>query len=177
VGANSLLFHPEMVNCSIRHPNRLKLLKSYVRQGGGLLMVGGWMSFAGIGGKANYHDTPLEEALPVTCLPYDNRQEEPDGIVPAVKDRSHPVLSGMPAKWPFFLGYNKVTPKAESRVLVAVGKDPLLCVWQYGRGRAAAFTSDCAPHWGPPGFLKWTGYIRLWNNLAHWLSQGAPHPS
>ncbi len=50
VGSNTLLFHPDMLaNCN-RHPNRLRLLADYVREGGGLIMVGGWMSFAGIGG-------------------------------------------------------------------------------------------------------------------------------
>lgn len=171
VGANSLLFHPEMVNRSIRHPNRLKLLRSYVEQGGGLLMVGGWMSFAGIGGKAKYHGSPLEDALPVTCLPYDDRQEEPEGVVPVARAAGHPVLSGVPADWPFFLGYNKVIPKENADVLVAVGQDPLLCVWGFGRGRAAAFASDCAPHWGPPQFLEWAGYGKLWNNLVRWLSE------
>ena len=41
VGANSLLFHPEMLNKSVRRPNRLKLLNDYVSGGGGLIMVGG----------------------------------------------------------------------------------------------------------------------------------------
>ena len=46
VGSNTLLFHPEMLSKSLPHPNRLKLLREYVWQGGGLVMVGGWMSFA-----------------------------------------------------------------------------------------------------------------------------------
>jgi len=171
VGANSLLFHPEVLAKSVPHPNRLKLLRDYVRQGGGVLMVGGWMSFAGIGGKAKYYHSPLEEALPVTCLPYDDRQEVPEGVTPVVKKRDHPVLRGVPMQWPFFLGYNKVVPKEGSEVLVTVGEDPLLCVWSYGKGRSAAFTSDCAPHWGPPGFLSWTGYARLWTRLVQWLGR------
>lgn len=171
VGANSLLFHPEMLSRSIRHPNRLKLLRDFVQQGGGLLMVGGWMSFAGIGGKAKYHGSPLEEALPVTCLPYDDRQEIPEGVVPVVMDKLHPVLKGVPPRWPFFLGYNQVLPKSEGRVLVSVSGDPLLCVGNHGKGRTAAFTSDCAPHWGPPGFLDWRGYGKLWNNLVQWLAR------
>jgi len=86
VGSNSLLFHPEMVGKSVRHPDRLRLLRDYVTQGGGLVMVGGWMSFAGIDGRARYHGTAVEEALPVTCLAVDDRRELPEGAVPVVPD-------------------------------------------------------------------------------------------
>lgn len=172
VGSNSLLFHPEMLNKSISHPNRLSLLRDYTRAGGALIMVGGWMSFAGIDGRARYHGTAVEDALPVRCQPYDDRQEVPEGITPLVVEAAHPVLAGLPAAWPFFLGYNRVTVKDGATELVRVGTDPLLAVWDYGQGRAAAFTSDCAPHWGPPGFLQWPGYAVLWNNLIRWLTRG-----
>lgn len=171
VGANSLLFHPEMLSKSIPHPNRLALLRDYVKQGGGLVMVGGWMSFAGIEGKAKYHRSFLEEALPVKCLPYDDRQERPEGVTPEVMNSAHPVFAGVPGKWPFFLGYNEVEPKNGAEVLLKFEKDPLLCVWEYGKGRAAAFTSDCAPHWGPAQFLGWEGYPVFWNNLIKWLAK------
>lgn len=172
VGSNSLLFHPEMLAKSIRHPNRLTLLRDYVQSGGALLMVGGWMSFAGVDGRARYHRTAVEDALPVTCLPYDDRQEVPEGITPEVVQADHPVLAGVPAAWPFFLGYNRVLPKDAASVLLRVGEDPLLAVWECGKGRAAAFTSDCAPHWGPPEFLHWPGYPLLWHNLVRWLIKG-----
>jgi hypothetical protein len=42
IGANTLLFHPEMYFKSVRHPDRLKLLRDYVHGGGALLMIGGW---------------------------------------------------------------------------------------------------------------------------------------
>jgi uncharacterized membrane protein len=170
VGSNSLLFHPEMLAKSLRHPNRLTLLRDYVAGGGGLVMIGGWMSFAGVDGKARFHSTPLEEALPVTCLPYDDRQERPEGVIPAVALPAHPVLAGLPGTWPYFLGYNQVKPRPQAQVLVKVDNDPLLAVWQFGKGRAAAFTSDAAPHWGPPDFLNWPGYVPLWKNLSAWLA-------
>lgn len=170
VGSNTLLFHPEMLARSIPHPNRLKLLAEYVRQGGGLIMVGGWMSFAGIDGKARYHGTPLEEVLPVTCLPYDDRQECPEGVTPEVVDPTHPVLVGVAVPWPFFLGYNRVIPRPQAKTLLALGSDPLACVWQCNQGRAAVFTSDCSPHWGPRSFLEWPGYPVFWNNLVAWLT-------
>jgi uncharacterized membrane protein len=170
VGACTLLFHPEMLSKSVPHPNRLALLRDYVWQGGGLLMIGGWMSFAGIEGKAKYHDTFLEEALPVICLPYDDRQERPEGVTPLVIDSGHPILAGVPTEWPFFLGYNKVTPREKATTILQFERDPLLTVWEYGSGRSAAFTSDCAPHWGPNEFLEWNGYAIFWNNLILWLS-------
>jgi len=36
---------------------------------------------------------------------------------------------------------------------------------------AAAFASDCAPHWGPADFLAWEGYPRFWGNLVEWLAR------
>jgi len=36
--------------------------------------------------------------------------------------------------------------------------------------RSAVFASDCGPHWGPPEFVNWSGYGRLWTNLAGWLA-------
>ena len=132
-------------------------------------MIGGWMSFAGIDGRARFHGTFLEEALPVRCLPYDDRVERPEGVTPAAALPAHPVLRGLPGEWPFFLGYNRVVPKEGAAVVLSFGKDPLLCVGEYGAGRAAAFTSDCAPHWGPRAFLEWEGYPAFWSNLAAWL--------
>lgn len=171
VGSNTLLFHPEMLAKSKPHPNRLKLITTYVQRGGGLIMVGGWMSFAGIDGKARYHDSFLEEALPVTCLPYDDRQERPEGVTPKIVQSDHPILKNVPSEWPYFLGYNKVVPRKEATNILAFDNDPLLSVWQYGDGRSAAFTTDCAPHWGPVAWLEWPGYPVFWNNLIAWISK------
>jgi uncharacterized membrane protein len=59
-----------------------------------------------------------------------------------------------------------------ARLLAIIGKDPFIAVAGYGRGRTAAFTSDCAPHWGPREFMEWTHYRRLWCNLIDWLTAG-----
>ncbi len=73
----------------------------------------------------------------------------------------------MPDDRPTQLGYNKLTAKPEAEVLVDCGDDPLLAAGRHGAGRSAAFVSDCAPHWPPPGFMDWQGYALLW---------GRPHP-
>jgi uncharacterized membrane protein len=65
IGANSILLAPQTFEQSQPAPDRLAAVEQYVRGGGGLLMIGGYLSFAGIEGKARYHGTPVEDALPV----------------------------------------------------------------------------------------------------------------
>jgi uncharacterized membrane protein len=170
IGANSLLLAPATFEHSAAAPNRLAAVEQYVRDGGGLLMIGGYLSFAGIEGKARYHGTPVEAALPVMISALDDRAERPEGVRPAVSQPRHPVLDGVPGDWPALLGYNQVTAKPAAQVLAYCGTDPLLTVGSHGVGRSAAFASDCAPHWCPPGFMAWPGYDPLWGNLLRWLA-------
>lgn len=170
VGANSLLLHPDTFSRSIRTPNRLKLLRQWVQEGGSLLMIGGYLTFQGIDSRGRWHDTPVEDILPVDIMVTDDRVEVPEGFVPTVRMPEHIVLEGIDGEWPFFLGYNKLTPKPGASVLVsATEKDPLLAVWEVGKGKAAAFASDCAPHWGSTDFTEWKHYGRLWTRLCRWL--------
>jgi uncharacterized membrane protein len=170
IGANSLLLGPATFERSEATWNRLASIEQYVRDGGGLLMIGGYLSFAGIEGKARYHDTPVEAALPVTISAHDDRAERPEGIQPVVTEPGHPVLNGVPHDWPPLLGYNQLSAKSATQVLVRCDADPLLTVGSHGDGRAAAFASDCAPHWCPPAFMKWPGYDPLFGNLVRWLA-------
>jgi uncharacterized membrane protein len=170
IGANSLLLSPDTFERSTVAPNRLAAVERYVHDGGGLLMIGGYLSFAGIDGKARYHGTPVEQALPVEISVNDDRTEAPQGAQPEVSTPGHPVLAGLPEAWPVVLGYNRLSAKPGTEVVVRVGADPLLVLGSYGDGRSAAFASDCAPHWCPPIFMDWPGYDRLWSNLLHWLS-------
>jgi uncharacterized membrane protein len=170
LGANTLLLHPDTFTGSRPVPDRLALLRDWVRAGGGLIMVGGYLSFQGIEGKARYAGTPVEEALPVTMSPYDDRAERPAGVTPEIVAPDHPAIRGVPDPWPGLLGYNAVTARPEAETIVRVGADPLLSTWAYGTGRAVAFTSDCGPHWAPPGFVDWDGYPPLWQGLTAWAA-------
>ena len=80
LGANTLLLHPDVWFKGQPVPNRLRLLRDWVAGGGALMMIGGYYSFQGINGGARYHRTPVEEVLPVDCLPYDDRVEVPEGF-------------------------------------------------------------------------------------------------
>jgi len=168
VGANTFLLCEETFQRSKRTVNRLRVLADYVERGGGLVMVGGYMSFAGIDGRARYGMSPLASTLPVEMLDHDDRIEVPEGVVPSVEVRNHPVLGGAPAEWPFLLGYNKVIAKPGSTVVAQCGRDPLLVVASAGAGRTVAFTSDLAPHWAPPEFLSWPHYPKLWRSIVSW---------
>lgn len=170
VGSNSFLLHPEVVLRSTPRPNRLKLIREYVRRGGGFAMIGGYMSFQGLQGRANYRGTPIEEILPVSMMVFDDRVEVPEGFRPLVVKPHHQILKGIPRNWPTFLGYNKTTLKEGADLLLSYNGDPILAVWDYGKGRTMAFTTDCAPHWATREFLEWEYYPIFWKQAVEWLA-------
>jgi len=172
IPADTLLLHPDTFERGQRTPNRLDLLRHWASDGHGLLMVGGYMSFAGFQGKARYGATPINDCLPVEVSRCDDRVECPQGILPTLV-AGHEILRGLPADWPHFLGYNQLRPKRGAEILLTIGDDPLLAVWEFGSGRVAAFASDCSPHWGSPEFLAWPAYGQFWEQLVTWLAAPA----
>ena len=174
IGANSLLLPPAVWLRSETAPNRLRLIKAWVEKGGGLLMVGGYLSFQGIDGKARWRRTPVEDVLPVTCHPWDDRVEMPEGAVAEIVAPHHPVMAGLAGPWPVVLGVNEVMPRDGAEVIARLPADqgghPLLVLGSTGQGRTAAWTSDIGPHWLSPAFCAWEGYGRLWKNLLGWLA-------
>ena len=140
IGTNTLLLHPETFSASRALPNRLELIEEYVMNGGGLVMIGGYLTFQGIDAKARYQGTAVEDVLPVVLESGDDRSEQPQGIKPLVIDESHPIVSGVGSDWPILLGYNRVAPKTDSKVIVQVGEDPLIVAGSIGKGRSVAFT-------------------------------------
>jgi uncharacterized membrane protein len=172
IGANSFLLTDRTFLRSERTTNLLALIADYVRGGGGLVMVGGYMSFSGIDGRARYHASPLAEVLPVVMQKHDDRVEMPEGLVAEFSEPSHPVLGDTPAQWPMLLGYNAFQAKPDATVVARHGENPLLVVGSAGDGRAVAFASDCAPHWAPPEFMQWPHYARLWASIVAWAAGG-----
>jgi uncharacterized membrane protein len=82
---------------------------------------------------------------------------------------SSEALSGFAAGgYPPLLGYVATSekPRAETPLLTAQG-DPLLAHWQYGLGRAVAFTSDARAKWGSQ-WIGWARYQTFWSQLANW---------
>ncbi|MGZ8476031.1 MAG: VWA domain-containing protein, partial [Candidatus Limnocylindria bacterium] len=79
------------------------------------------------------------------------------------------ILDGLDAgRLPQLLGYNATTAKGTATVaLLTARDDPLLAQWQYGLGRAVAWTSDTRQTWatpwiGTPEFGTLTAQLVAW---------------
>jgi uncharacterized membrane protein len=158
-----------------KSPNRLKLLEQYVREGGGFLMWGGYLSFTGLRGMGFYKRTAIEKMLPVTLMETDDRVEVPEGFLPAIREKDHPILNGMPEKWEgWFLSYNRFFAKEGASVIASIEEydnDPYLVAWDYGEGRSLASAVDCAHHGAAPSFLQWKHRSTLYANMVKWCAK------
>jgi uncharacterized membrane protein len=92
--------------------------------------------------------------------------EEP--FKPQVRSSSE-VTRGIGAEeYPNLLGYVATSQKARAETPLWTHKgDPLLAHWQYGLGRAVAFTSDARPKWART-WLGWERYRQFWSQIAQW---------
>jgi len=135
-------------------------------------MIGGYLSFQGIEGKANYRATPLSEVLPVELELGDDRQEAPQGAVAHLTETGHPVTAGISGEWPTLLGFQRLVAKQDSQVLATIDGWPLLVVGRFGKGRVLAFASDMGPHWAPPGFTEWPGLHQVVGASGHLARRG-----
>lgn len=169
IGANTLLLPASVFTRGQSMPDRLALLAEWVRKGGSLLMVGGYLSFQGIEAKANYRGTALAAVLPVLMEVGDDREETPQGVAPRVIP-GHPAAADLPSELPAILGYQRFTPRPGSETVMTVDGRPLLVVGTAGAGKVAAFATDMGPHWLPPEFLAWEGFDQLWQSMVGWLA-------
>ncbi|HEU0039626.1 MAG TPA: glutamine amidotransferase, partial [Verrucomicrobiae bacterium] len=92
--------------------------------------------------------------------------EEP--FKPQLKSSSEVVRGIGAEEYPNLLGYvaTTVKPRAETPLFTHKG-DPLLAHWQYGLGRAVAFTSDARPKWAR-NWMGWERYKQFWSQIAQW---------
>jgi uncharacterized membrane protein len=92
--------------------------------------------------------------------------EEP--FKPQLRASSEVIRGIGGAEYPQLLGYVATTPKPRAETPLWTEKgDPLLAHWQYGLGRAVAFTSDAKPRWGKV-WLNWDKYRQFWSQIGQW---------
>jgi uncharacterized membrane protein len=167
-------------------------LKSYVEGGGGLVMLGGALSFA----SGGYAGTPVADVLPLELPPFESATARLlDGGAFSAQltaiGRVHPITalrfepSDNATAWkalPELHGINLVQ-RARSDALVlavhprlrtAAGEPaPLIAAWEAGAGRALAITTGSLWRWGFVAAARagqgGRAYSKLWENAIRWL--------
>jgi len=78
-----------------------------------------------------------------------------------------PVLGGINSVPPLH-GYVAASGKDLGQVILASEKDdPVLATWQYGLGRAVAFTSDATGRWAKD-WVRWGGFPTFWAQVVRY---------
>lgn len=95
--------------------------------------------------------------------------EEP--FKPVVQLSSEIIKGIAPDEFPTLRGYVLTTPKQLAEIpLVSQNKDPVLAHWQFGLGRAVAFTSDANARWAAH-WLGWPKYKQFWAQVVRWCAR------
>ena len=170
VGSNTLLLPMATFVRSEQKPNRCTAIRDYVLSGGSLLMIGGYLTFSGVDAKGRWGKTDVQEVLPVKVLDIDDRCEHSEGVAPVLV-KQHKALEKISGPWPKFLGYNKTEPLPGSDIVMTINGDPFIAFAKHGKGKSAVFTSDCAPHWGPPSFVEWELHDSVWQGIVGYLTE------
>ncbi|NQX56989.1 hypothetical protein HQN86_25445 [Pedobacter panaciterrae] len=160
-------------NKIVTFPDRLNIIKEWVYNGGGLMMLGGWLSFSGVQAKSGWGRSLLNSVLPVDCLLVEDLVESSAGFTAEVVNPEHPAVKGLPwDKFPPIFGYNEVSAKPDAEILVRVKETghPLVVAGEYGKGRLFTYMSDPAPHWGI-NFELWEGYDAFWQQALNWVKK------
>jgi len=174
VGYNSMIFYPGLTPPYVYPlgPDRVGMVRQFVEAGGGFLMVGGYLSFAGLNGIARWWDTEVANMLPVNIAHHDDRVEVTQGFRFEVVHPDHPTVAGVAwdeGQWTL-CGYNRVTLKPDATLIAAHGGDPIIAASTFGAGRTAIFASDFAPHWAGD-FVHWAHYADFWERMVCWLGK------
>jgi uncharacterized membrane protein len=159
-----------------------------VRDGAGLLMIGGYHSL----GPGGYAASPLAELLPLDLGPRDiGQMTEPflPRLTPA--GRGHPIFANIGkffpspdappqvAGLPPLDGCTKVKAAKPGATVLALGPGtaggsemPVMAVQPLGKGRSAAFTGDTTRNWqqAPRAMDRESPFLRFWGQSVRWLA-------
>jgi len=173
------------VDASQFKPEELAALAGVVRDGAGLVMLGGFHTF----GPGGYSETPLADLLPVKTDPRERQRlgeplradvqlsgplkiqpTKPIGERHYLTDLADGDRAAAWAKLPPLEGANKLgAPKPGAQVLATAGDTaPLLVIGEAG-GRVAAFGGDTTWRWWMEGFAP--QHKRFWRQMILWLAR------
>jgi uncharacterized membrane protein len=163
-----------------------ELLVKRIREGAGLIMLGGYHSL----GPGGYAGTPLGQSLPVQL---GNREigQSTDPFLPTLTPDGarHPIFANIAGFFPteqatakmpslpMLDGCTKVEaarPSATVLAKLSAEKNamPVLAVQPLEKGRTAVFTGDTTRKWqqGPKAMNQESPYLRFWGQMVRWLA-------
>ncbi|MBV70122.1 MAG: hypothetical protein CMH52_02145 [Myxococcales bacterium] len=165
----------------------LPLIKRYVQNGGGFVMIGGDISFS----NGGYAGTPIAEFLPVTLRGIQPGGGDKGDYRPSLTSAGqfHPITNlklsreENQAAWqdlPKLSGLNQVAGLApDSTVLlehptarIGAKKSPVVAVRNFGKGRVLSVLTDSTWRWDFESFglgADNRNYYKFWGNAIRWL--------
>ena len=139
----------------------LAVIDTFVKEGGGLLVLGGPFTY----GEGQYDGTIFPQILPVEIEPFDLKWEKAGLSFSAPSE--HPIIENVDfAGGPQVYWIHEARPKEGSVVVLQAGTRPLLVLGAHGKGRVAVFLGTpmgVAPE-GKLPFWQWQGWDRLIRN-------------
>ena len=147
-----------------------EMVADFVRHGGGLLVLGGMLTY----GAGQWRGTTLESILPVAMPEGFDCRWLPGGARPHVLS-DHPAVRGI--RWPDdarFYWIHAGVPKPDANVVLAADGQPILVVGHCGDGRIAAVLATCHGEPKRRQVEAWTTpeWTRLLSQTMQWLKEG-----
>lgn len=91
---------------------------------------------------------------------------------PVITAPSEPIIAGI-GILPQLYGYTATTEKQTAQVFIRSHKDePLLAGWNFGLGKAMAWTSDAKPAWAKE-WIPWQNFGKFWGGVVNWVLPAA----
>ena len=91
---------------------------------------------------------------------------------PVVVSPDEPIVAGIGTP-PLLYGYVATTEKETAQVLIRSHKDePILAAWNFGLGKAIAWTSDAKPAWSK-AWIPWHNFGKFWGQVINWTVPAA----
>ena len=86
---------------------------------------------------------------------------------PVIGEEEGSIAAGID-RLPKLYGYIATSEKEHTQVYIHSHEDhPILAAWNYGLGRAVAFTSDVKPGWGAD-WIEWENFGKFWGQVVNW---------
>ncbi|GAB6165819.1 glutamine amidotransferase [Thermostilla marina] len=168
----------------LQEPQQQAIIK-HVREGAGLIMLGGYHSL----GPGGYGETSLAEILPVEVGSRDIGQVE-DVFLPQLTPEGthHPIFANVVEFFPTqnaepkrvglppLDGCTRIVAAKPGAVVLAVcppaDNMPVLTVMPVDKGRTAVFTADTTRKWqqGPRALDQESPFLRFWGQMVRWAA-------